>query len=333
MVHTGIIHREECRFDQLIDPAGGSYAVESLTQETAGRAWDLFREIEKAGGMAAALREGIPQKMIAETAERRRKRIASRKDVLVGVNRYANRGEGPPVLRRPDYESIHARRAERLRELRLSPEHNEQVKVLEKLGAILESKPEDLFEAAADAALHGATIGEFTRMLRRGGDEPVRVEPIPSYRAARDFEDLRAAVLEWRSHTGAPPQVFLANLGPPASYMPRLEFTRGFYEIAGFEIIHDRSFDDPEEAAREALASGTPAVVIVSTDDRYSEAVPRITAALRGAPNGPAWIVLAGYPKDSIDAFREAGVDEFIHLRADAFASLAGLADGIGVER
>ncbi|MBN1826018.1 MAG: acyl-CoA mutase large subunit family protein [Candidatus Eisenbacteria bacterium] len=331
--NTQTILREECRFDRVIDPAGGGWAVESLTHEMARRAWDLFREIEEAGGMPAALLNGIPQSKIAETARNRRKRVAVRTDVLIGVNRYPNREEGPPVRRFPDYESIHARRAARLRELRVSPEHAEQIRVLEKLGTILRSKPEDLFEAAADAALHGATIGEFTRMLRRGEDEETRVEPIPTFRSAHDYEVLRATVLEWRARSGAPPQVFFANIGPPSAYMARLEFTRSFYEIGGFETIHDRSFETPGDAAREALASEAPAVAIVSTDDRYPEAVPAIVAALRAAPNPPRRIILAGFPKEHADAFREAGVDEFIHLRADALASLRALADTIGVKR
>lgn len=88
-----IILQEEVSLSQLIDPVGGSYFVEWLTDQLAQKAWTLFQDIEQQGGMLAALKSGTAQKMVAETAVSRATALAKRKDVLVGVNRYANVGE------------------------------------------------------------------------------------------------------------------------------------------------------------------------------------------------------------------------------------------------
>ena len=88
--NTQLILQKECQLDHVIDPVGGSWFVESVTAELAGKAWALFQEVEKLGGMAAALQAGFPQKTVAATAAKRSKRCNRRRDSIVGVNQYAN---------------------------------------------------------------------------------------------------------------------------------------------------------------------------------------------------------------------------------------------------
>jgi methylmalonyl-CoA mutase len=112
--------------------------------------------------------------------------------------------------------------------------------------------------------------------------------------------------------------------------MPRLDFTRAFFQVGGFTVDGDRSFTGAQEAVAAALASAAPVVVIVSTDDRYPEAVPAIAAGVKAA-RPETLVVLAGLPKDHVESFKQAGIDEFIHVRADVPALLGGLADRMGV--
>jgi len=93
--NTQLVLRDESNFHRVADPAGGSWYVETLTRQQADRAWELFQELECAGGMTEALRRGIPQQMAARTAALRRQRLADRRDVLVGTNRYPLAGEAP----------------------------------------------------------------------------------------------------------------------------------------------------------------------------------------------------------------------------------------------
>jgi len=95
--NTQLVLRDEANFHRVADPAGGSWYVESLTRELADRAWGLFQELEREGGMARALRAGSPQRMAAATMVKRRERLAHRRDVLVGTNRYPLAEEAPPA--------------------------------------------------------------------------------------------------------------------------------------------------------------------------------------------------------------------------------------------
>jgi methylmalonyl-CoA mutase len=172
-------------------------------------------------------------------------------------------------------------------------------------------------------AAPNATLGEL--MVRGTGP---KVEPLKGHRAAGVFEGLRKAVLAYRAKQSGP-QVFLANLGPMGTYMPRLDFTRGFFQVGGFDVADQAWFKTPEEAAQAALASGAPVVVAVGLDDTYLEAVPVLAKALKAG--GVKTVLVAGLLKEQADAFKAAGVDDFIHVRSDVHAVLSGLAKTMGV--
>lgn len=113
-----IILKDECHFDKVVDPAGGCWYVETITDTVARKAWQLFQEIEKRGGMFKALQEGFPQKQLAETAARRAKGIATRKDAFVGTNKYPNLQEKLPETIQPDFDALYADRLNQLAQFR-----------------------------------------------------------------------------------------------------------------------------------------------------------------------------------------------------------------------
>lgn len=329
--NTQTILSEESNFTKVVDPAGGSWFVENHTRELEEKAWEIFQKIEADGGILAALKAGKVQAMIAETAAARRKKIATRKQVIVGTNKYANSTEKLLEKNVPDFEKIHEARSARLQQLRTSAEHKENVKVIEALQAILDTEGKNIVEAVVDAADKGATIGEFTRALRHDADASVEIEALKPIRLSEQFENLRIQVEEYRAKNGSKPQVFLANVTPSGRYMARVDFTRSFFQVAGFEIAGDAWFEDAEAAAKAAIDSGAPFVVAVSLDDVYPEAVPTIAKNVKAA-NANATVLVAGYPKEHIDAFKEAGVDEFVHVKSDVFAVLSALAEKLGVK-
>ncbi|MBS1260779.1 MAG: Methylmalonyl-CoA mutase [Calditrichaeota bacterium] len=324
--NTQVILSEEAHANNVIDPAGGSYFIERLTDELAGIAWAKFQQIEARGGMLAALREGSLQEQIAQQAQRARGELGTRADVLVGVNRYPNADEEPRLPSPPDFECVHAARAKRLQQLRTSSSHQQEVKVLETLQRIVESDADLKFEAVIEAAEHGATIGEFASSLRYDRQQSNSITPLASARAAEPFERLRARVHAWQVQRA--PAVFLANVGPFADYMPRLDFARSFYEVGGFRVAADDWFGTAADAARAAADSGAAVVVIVARDETYREAAP----AIAGAVNDEAVVHIAGRPRDDVtrEAFRAAGVSEFIHAGSDVLAVLNELADELG---
>ncbi|MCX6954548.1 MAG: methylmalonyl-CoA mutase, partial [Verrucomicrobia bacterium] len=153
------------------------------------------------------------------------------------------------------------------------------------------------------------------RVTGPGGDD---ITPVRARRAAEGFEALRQAADAFAKRTGARPKVFVAKIGPVKQHKARADFTGGFFAVGGFELAGKEAFDTAEAAAKAAVASGAPIAVLCSTDETYPELVPAFGAALKAAK--PATVfVLAGMPADAaaVAAFRAAGVDEFIHVRAN----------------
>lgn len=327
--NTQTILREESHFEAVIDPAGGACYVEALTEQLAHKSWELFQRTEAAGGLVKALKDGWPQQEVAAVAGQRRRNAAVRKEALVGTSVFPNATETPVTPHTCDPASFHDARSRTLQRLRTSLEHAEAVEVLERLHRIFDSPPDELFETLVSAAEAGATIGELTTILRHGEGDLPRVAPIHAFRIAEPFEQLRERVEKWRADR-RDPLVFLANIGPVSGYMPRLEFTRSFFRVGGFSVEGDRWFGSPEEASEAAIAAGAPVVAIVSTDDQYPQVVPEVAARVK-TRQPDAVVVLAGFPKDQVETFREAGVDEFIHIRADVPSVLGQLAQRIGV--
>lgn len=156
------------------------------------------------------------------------------------------------------------------------------------------------------------------------------IRPLRPHREAEIFEELRDAAKAFEAETGTKPKLFLATMGPLRQHKARADFTRGFFEVGGFEVIYPRGFDTPDAAVDAAVESGAPVVVICSTDDTYPELVPAITKGLK-TQKPDIQVVLAGYPKDQADAHKEAGVDEFIYLGANAHDILSNVFKKIGV--
>ena len=318
--NTQIILDAESHFRNLIDPAGGAYAVEVLTHQVASRAWDLFRQVESRGGMTRALMEGFPQERIHGIQAERASRVATRRTVIVGSSHYAN------VLEEPiKPETVASRTSEAQNRLEIRRERNTTPQTS---APGLENN--DWICWGGRSLESGTDPGEILSILRDGTDGSGNITGLKPLRAATPFETLRDRSEDFRTRTGNRPGVFLANLGPPEQHRGRSEFSRGFFEAAGFLVESPSGFDSPETAAAAAADSTAPVVVICSTDDTYPELVPPLIRALKERP-GDRVIVLAGYPKEHVDTLRRAGVDEFIHIKVDALNVLSGIQERIGV--
>ena len=161
----------------------------------------------------------------------------------------------------------------------------------------------------------------------------VTVTPVKAWRAAEGYEALRAIADRFAKSSGKRPQVFLAKIGPVKQHKPRADFAAGFFAVGGFEAIGKEAFETPEAAAKAAVASGAPVVVLCSTDDTYPVLVPAFASALKAAKPGVI-AILAGLPAEpaTVEAFKQAGIDDFIHIRANVRDLLAQLLAKIGAK-
>jgi len=328
--NTQILLKEESHFHRVIDPAGGSYFVEKLTDQLASKTWAQFQGIEAAGGLGLALASGSIQKEIATTAAARAKELAHRRESLIGTNVYANPSEKPLDPRGPDLVALHRAQAQRIQSHRVSLQNERNTLILRRLAEMLDSAPHNLLEAAIEAARAGATLGEITRTLRSGDGPAPRIEPLRIHRAAEPFEALRAAADAHRAKTGAAPRIRLLCMGPLRQHKVRADFCTGFLEVGGFAVDPGAPLATTDEAVEAAVSCGAPVCVICSTDETYPDLVPAIAAGIKSrAPK--VGVILAGLPAEHADAFRAAGVDDFIHVRADALALLTQLQTQAGI--
>jgi methylmalonyl-CoA mutase len=120
-------------------------------------------------------------------------------------------------------------------------------------------------------------------------------------------------------------------MGSLREYKARADFSRGFLAVAGFDVVYPEGFKSPEAAAGAFEKSGAGVAVICSVDDHYPALVPPLIQAIR-ACRPDATIVLAGYPQEQVETHKKSGVDEFLHIRADAFELLAKLQSRLGIE-
>ncbi|MBU1097770.1 MAG: acyl-CoA mutase large subunit family protein [Bacteroidetes bacterium] len=326
--NTQIILKEEAHLNNVIDPAGGSYYVEWLTNEIANNVWQQFKLIEEKGGMLSALKTGYIQDEINKIADVKTMDIRKRKNVLVGTNSYANTKENKPDFKLPDYKNLFTKRAEFLQKFRVSGNSDKHAAILDKLNSMVDLNTLEIIDIGTEAVLAGATLGEISHFARINTEEAESVKPLNIYRAAEVFEKIRNSLFDIEEKNGSKPKVFLATMGSLKQFKVRADFSRSFFELAGFDIIYPNGFSTTEAAVDSAIESRADAVIICSTDDEYPEIVPELTKGVKDR-NGNTNVILAGFPKEQIEAYKQSGVDDFIYLGCDAYGILSNLINKI----
>lgn len=262
-----LLLKEESYFDKVADPASGSYYIENLTDSIAREAWKIFLEMDGQGGFLEAFKKGIIQKRIAESARQRDLDLASRKEILLGVNQYPHFTE--KITKKVKIESL---------------------------------QPLDLTEPDA------------------------LVQTLKPYRGAMAFEHLRY-MTDMHSLKAKRPAAFMFTYGNLNMRIARSQFSRNFFACAGYETIDNHGFKTVEEGIQAALDSKAEIVVICSSDEEYPQIAPVILDGLKDH----AVIVVAGYPKDSMDELRTKGIEHFIHVRSNVLETLTEFQKLLGI--
>ncbi|MEA1887447.1 MAG: methylmalonyl-CoA mutase family protein [Bacteroidota bacterium] len=148
------------------------------------------------------------------------------------------------------------------------------------------------------------------------------VEPLPSFRAAEEFENLRIAV----DRMEEPPVVFLLTIGAPVMRKARAQFSHGFFGCAGYRVIDNLGFDNPEEGVMAAMEAKADIVVVCSSDEEYADYVPKVNKLIKGK----SLLVVAGEPK-CMDDLRREGIDHFISIRSNLLETLTAYNRELGI--
>jgi methylmalonyl-CoA mutase len=296
-----VLLKEEASVARVIDPAGGSWYVETLTDQLANAAWAAFQSIESRGGMAAVLADGSFAAEIEASWTERQKNIARRKDPLTGVSEFPNLLEEPVIRAQP------------------APRNRAK--------ASAAHAPLATIGDAVAALETGATLAAVSAALASG--EPTRIEKLPRHRLPENFEALRDAADRYKAETGAWPTIFLANMGTVAQHTVRSTFSKNFFEAGGIQALGNDGFAEPAAAAEAFRQSGARIAILCGVDALYeTEAVP-FAAALKAA--GVQHLFLAGNPGDRREEYQKAGIDEFIAIGVDVLSTLTATLARLGV--
>jgi methylmalonyl-CoA mutase len=317
--NTVHILQREAHLNQVVDPAGGSWYLDWLTDQVAEKAWGIFQKVERGGGMLQAIRTGWVAQQIDSAFAPRAKNLARRKEGITGVSEFPNVSEPPVIRPAPDRTALRTAAVQRLACARLqgdkAAEDSERPVTISPCHLVTLSSTE-------------ASIGQLAQALGFHVG-PAAIPPLAPHTFAAPFEELRDASDAWKDAHGQRPRVFLVNMGPVAHHTARATYAKNFFEAAGFEAIGNNGFRDADAAARAFADSGATIAVICSSDKLYPETVPQVAPKLKAS--GARTVVLAGNPGANEAPWRAAGVDRFIFIKCDVLGTLRELLREEGV--
>ena len=322
--NTQLVLQEESALNRVIDPAGGSWAIESLTDAMAQEAWTLFQAIEREGGMLAALESGRAQADIATVAAQRAHHIAELDDPLTGTSAFPNLSEAPVAVEQVDLRALRAQESARLERVRAVTATRP---ALARLASLAEADAKVLCAAIIDGAAAGASLQTLMRAAARGGQ--VQAAPLTPHRLGEAFEALRDASDAHLERTGKRPIVFLAAIGTLARYTPAAAYARNFLAAGGIEAVAGDGGTEVAAIVQGFRSSGADVAVICSDDLGYGELGTDLAAALAAA--GARDIYVVGRPAGADGPFGSAGVKGFLYEGCDVLAQLKDMLRGMGI--
>ncbi len=161
-------------------------------------------------------------------------------------------------------------------------------------------------------------------------EAPTTYKKLVLFGGSDAFDQLRLATEQYVAEGNKKPSLFLFNIGNLAMRKARAMFTTNFFGCAGYEILDNMGFNSVDEGVKAALASKSEVIVICSSDDEYATLAPEICQKLKAA-NKELILVVAGYPKEILDMLKQAGVEEFIHVRSNLLETLEKFQEKLGI--
>ncbi len=284
--NTQIYIQEESTICKAVDPWAGSYYVESLTNELVHKAWAHIQEIEKLGGMAAAIESGLPKLRIEEAAARTQARIDSGEQTIVGVNKYRLDKEDPIDILEIDNTAVREAQIARLKKLKAERNQAEVDAALDAITKCVETGEGNLLELAVDAAKKRASLGEISYACEKvvGRYKAVirTVSGVYSSVAGEDadFEKAKAMTDEFAELTGRRPRIMIAKMGQDGHDRGAKVVATGYADM-GFDVDMGPLFQTPEETAKQAVENDVHVVGVSSLAAGHKTLVPAVIAELK----------------------------------------------------
>ena len=312
--NTQIYIQKETQVCRSIDPWGGSYYIETLTDEIAHRAWEHIQEVEKIGGMAKAIETGLPKMRIEEAAARTQARIDSNQQVIIGINKYRLEHEDPIEILEIDNTSVRQSQVARLEDLRAHRDEQAVQAALKEITECVRTKQGNLLELAVKAAGLRASLGEISdaceAVVGRYSAVIRTISGVYSKESGQDkqLEYAKQLAAEFAQREGRQPRIMIAKMGQDGHDRGAKVVATG-YADCGFDVDMGPLFQTPEESARQAVENDVNILGVSSLAAGHKTLIPQVIEELRKLGR-PDIIVTAGgvIPAQDYDFLYKAGV-------------------------
>ncbi len=325
--NTQIFIQKETGITRSVDPWGGSYYVEHLTQDLMGKARKLMKEVEELGGMAKAIEKGLPKLRIEEAATRKQARIDSGKDVIVGVNRYQVEEEQDFDILEVDNTAVREGQLARLEKLK---KDRDDSAVKGALDALRDSAKrtsnrsssdsrdggdiDNLLTLAVNAARERATLGEISSALEESfGRYQADTRAVSGVYLRENMEDkdvqkARQMADEFSDSNGRRPRILVAKMGQDGHDRGAKIIATAFADL-GFDVDIGPLFQTPAEVAKQAMENDVHIVGVSSLAAGHKTLIPDVIDELKKLDCAHMMIIAGGViPKQDYDFLHNAGV-------------------------
>ena len=284
--NTQIYLQKETEITRVVDPWGGSYFLEKLTEEICQKAWKHIKEVEELGGMAKAIETGIPKMRIEEAAARKQARIDSGKDQIIGVNSYRLEKEDKIEILEVDNTLVREAQVKRLKKIRSTRDSHAVKNALNKLTKACQSGEVNLLALAIEAAKLRATLGEISDACETiFGRYQAKIQSITgvySMEIANDksFKNAQELANKFAELEGRRPRIMVAKMGQDGHDRGAKVVSTSFADL-GFDVDIGPLFQTPKEAAKQAVENDVHILGISSLAAGHKTLVPRVIEELK----------------------------------------------------
>jgi methylmalonyl-CoA mutase len=312
--NTQLYIQQETEICREVDPWGGSYYVETLTNELVNKAWALIEEVEKLGGMSKAVETGVPKMRIEEAAARTQGRIDSGTQGIIGVNKYRLEKEDPIDILEIDNTAVRLSQIERLNKLRAERNEEECQAALEVLSKCVETGEGNLLELAIVAAQKRASLGEISYACEKHvGRYKAVIRTISGVYSAESkndstFKEAQDLATKFAKLEGRQPRIMIAKMGQDGHDRGAKVVATGYADL-GFDVDMGPLFQTPEEAAKQAVENDVHVLGVSSLAAGHKTLVPSVIAELKKLGREDIMVIAGGViPAQDYQYLYDAGV-------------------------
>lgn len=298
--NTQIILQEETQICRTADPMGGSFMIESLTNEMANQAWEYIKEVRELGGMTKAIEAGIPKMRIEEAAAKKQAKIDSGEDAIIGVNAYKSKlvQDGFDILD-IDNSAVREKQLARLNNIRSTRDKNKVEEILDQLTLAAKSGNGNLLELSIEAARRRVTLGEISDALEKvyGRHKAITrgIQGVYAMDAGKmeSFEKARKLADEFAELDGRRPRIMVAKMGQDG-HDRGAKVVATSYADMGFDVDIAPLFQTPAEVAKQAVENDVHILGISSLAAGHKTLVPEVIKELKALGREDVYIIVGG---------------------------------------